>query len=505
MKNLGSMNRYRLRFAVLGLIAVLALALAASATAAPKKGGKSGTTETEHVQPPVETSEGSLEQLPGRLGCVAQGKASIKLCARGRALKDPGVGFGSRAIAISPDGHNVYVASSKSDAIAIFTRDRRTGALSQPKGKAGCAAAKGAEGCALAIGLIGPNSVAVSPDGRNVYATSRGGSSLVTFHRNRVTGALRELPPSASGCISGIAFPLCTAGRGMKDPDVVVISPDGRNVYIGVFAGSGVASFSRAAGSGALTQLPGTEGCIAEGGTDGCATGTQLGAIEGLAISNNGSSVYTAAAASSAVTVLTRNASTGGLSQRGCITNVQTGGCALGYEFRGVNALAVAPKTGDVYATSLTSNSLTTFFPNSGSVGLGQPPGPEREIEGEKVPAAEGTPSPDGCTVFLRSPGCAFGVAMQAPEGLALSPDGSNVYVTALETGAIDVFDRNPESGVVAQKTGPRGCVAPHQVHGCTLGRALKGAGSIVVSPDGRNVYSTASLSDAVDIFRRIG
>lgn len=505
------MSRQRLSVLVLGLIAVLALALAASAGAAPSKPSKkSGKTETEHVQPPVETSEGSLEQLPGRLGCVAQGKASIKLCARGRALKDPGVGFGSRAIAISPDGRNVYVASSKSDAIAIFTRDRHTGALTQPKGKAGCAAAKAAEGCALAIGLIGPNSVAVSPDGRNVYATSRGGSSLVTFHRNRVTGALRELPPSASGCISGIAFPLCTPGRGMKDPDVVVISPDGRNVYIGAFAGSGVASFSRAAGSGALTQLPGTEGCVAESSLEGCATGTQLGAIEGLAVSNEGSSVYTAAAASSAVTVLTRNRSTGALSQRGCLTNVQVSGCTLGYEFRGVNALAVAPKSGDVYATSLTSNSLTTFFPNSG-VGLGQPPGPEREVEKEnghgkeKVPAAEGTPSPNGCTVFLRSPGCAFGVAMQAPEGLALSPDGSNVYVTALETGAIDVFDRNLESGVVAQKPGPRGCVAPHQVHGCTLGRALKGAGSIVVSPDGRNVYSTASLSNAVDIFRRIG
>ena len=498
------MRSRHLPISIVGLVAILALVLATSAGAAPSKPSKKGgKTSTEHVQPPVETSEGALEQLPGRLGCVAQGKASIKLCARGRALKDPGVGFGSRAIAISPDGRNVYVASSKSNAIAIFTRDRSTGALTQPKGKAGCAAAKGAEGCALAIGLIGPNSVAVSPDGRNVYATSRGGSSLVTFHRNRVTGALRELPPSASGCISGIAFPLCTPGRGLKDPDVVVISPDGKNVYIGAFAGSGVASFSRAAGSGALTQLPGTEGCIAEGAPEGCATGTQLGAIEGLAISQNGSAVYTAAAASSAVTTLTRNASTGALTQSACITNVLTSGCALGYEFGGVNALAVAPKGGDVYATSLTSNSLTTFRPTSG-VGLTQPPGPEREVEGEMVPAAEGTPSPNGCTVFLRSPGCAFGVAMQAPEGLALSPDGSNVYVTALQTGAIDVFDRNLETGVVAQKPGPRGCVAPHQVHGCTLGRALKGASSIVVSPDGRNVYSTASLSNAVDIFRRI-
>jgi DNA-binding beta-propeller fold protein YncE len=492
----------------LGLLVTLALLLGtAAASAKPSKPTKEGGG-TEHVQPPVETSEGSLEQLPGRLGCLAQGKASVKLCGRARALKDPGVGFGSRAIAISPDGRNVYVASSKSNAIAIFTRDRKTGALTQPKGKAGCAAAKGAEGCALAIGLIGPNSVAVSPDGKNVYATSRGGFSVVTFHRNRLTGALRELPPSASGCISGIAFPLCTPGRGLKDPDVVVVSPDGKNVYVGLFAGNGVASFSRAGNAGALTQLGGTAGCIVEGGAEGCASGVQMGAVEGLAISESGSAVYTAAAASSAVAILTRDGSTGALTQgagaSGCITSTEVGGCALGYEFGGVNALAVAPTGGDVYATSLTSNSLTTFRPVSGGIGLTQPPGPEREVEGEKVPAEPGTPSPDGCTVFLRAPGCAFGVAMQAPEGVDVSPDGTSVYVAALSTGAIDVFDRDTESGVVAQKPGPRGCVAPSKVHGCTLGRALKGSSSIVVSPDGRNVYSTASLSNAVDIFRRI-
>jgi DNA-binding beta-propeller fold protein YncE len=258
-----------------------------------------------------------------------------------------------------------------------------------------------------------------------------------------------------------------------------------------------------------LTQLAGTAGCITEGDAEGCASGVQLSAIEGLAISKNGAAVYSAAAGSSAVGIFARDRSTGALSQgtgaSGCITNAVVTGCELGYEFGGVNALAVAPKGGDVYATSLTNNSLTTFRPISSGIGLSQPPGPEREVEGEIVPAAEGTPSPDGCTVFLRAPGCAFGVAMKAPEGLALSPDGSSLYVAALSTGAIDVFDRSVESGVVAQKPRPRGCVAPAKVHGCTLGRALKGASSIVVSPDGRNVYSTASLSNAVDIFRRIG
>jgi DNA-binding beta-propeller fold protein YncE len=39
-----------------------------------------------------------------------------------RVLDGPAPFLGSEAIAISPDGKNVYVASSKSDAIAVFKR-----------------------------------------------------------------------------------------------------------------------------------------------------------------------------------------------------------------------------------------------------------------------------------------------------------------------------------------------------------------------------------------------
>src|SRR3954447_8437586 len=69
---------------------------------------------------------GALKQLRGKAGCVGAPTARRAGCATARALKGPGPFMGSRAIAISPDGRNVYVASSTSDAIAIFKRDKQS-------------------------------------------------------------------------------------------------------------------------------------------------------------------------------------------------------------------------------------------------------------------------------------------------------------------------------------------------------------------------------------------
>ena len=121
-------------------------------------------------------------------------------------------------------------------------------------------------------------------------------------------------------------------------------------------------------------------------------------------------------------------------------------------------------------------------------------------------------PGPSGCLVDRATPrrGCEPVRALRGPgpllgsNAIAISSDGTSLYVAAYESGAIDVFDRDRQ-GIVAQKPGERGCVAAARVHGCTLGRALSGVSSVVVSPDGKNVYSTAENSNAVDIFRRIG
>ncbi len=429
---------------------------------------------------------GTLTQLQGKQGCIVDRSSKPGSCAVGRGLKGAGPFMGSRAVAVSPDGRNVYVAAATSDAIAVFKRNPKSGALTQPKGKRGCVAAEGKAGCAVAVGIDGPNSVAVSPDGRNVYATARNSSTLLTFSRDPRDGWIHQRP--GAGCIGGIPLPLfCGSATGMVTPDVVAVSPDGRNVYVGSFFGSSVASFSRDASTGTLTQLAGTAGCIAAA-TPGCATGVGLGSIEGLAVSPDGASVYAAAATSNALAELARDPSTGALVQlpapNNCIADAPLAGCIEGRELGGPNAVAVAPGGESVYVTSFLSNSVTAFDRTAGSGVLAQ---------------KEAT---NACLVFMRSAGCSFGRAMLAPEGLDVSPDGRNVYVASIKTGAVDVLSRNSK-GAVRQLPGAAGCIARKQVQGCTLGRAISGVSSVAVSPDGRNVYATANESNAIDVFRR--
>jgi DNA-binding beta-propeller fold protein YncE len=434
-------------------------------------------------------SKGSLVQLAGKKGCIIDKNQRSGTCGFARALMQPGPFMGSRAIQISPDGRQVYVASSKSNAIAVFQRNKRTGVLKQAPGKKGCVAANRARGCGRAIGLEGPNSIAISPDGKQVYATARNSSSVTAFSRDRKTGALTQLPGTA-GCTSMNAIPGCATGRALGGADVVTVSPDGRNVYVGAFIGNAIATFNRDATTGTLTQPADDTGCLTGATVDGCATGLAMNAIEGLTVSGDGSSVYAAAATSNAVLVLARDPGTGALTQAtdgsGCIVAAALAGCTTGREISGANALTTSPKDGQVYVTSLISSSATAFARDRSTGQLSQ-------FSGQ-----------DGCAEWLGATGCTLGRAMRAPEGVAVSPDGANVYVAAYSSGGIAVLNRNAKTGGIAQKKGPDGCIATQAIAKCVKGRATNGLSSIAISPDGRFVYATAAKSNAINVFRRV-
>jgi DNA-binding beta-propeller fold protein YncE len=100
--------------------------------------------------------------------------------------------------------------------------------------------------------------------------------------------------------------------------------------------------------------------------------------------------------------------------------------------------------------------------------------------------------------------GCSLARAMSGTEGLAISPDGANLYTAAYKSNAIVVFNRNTSTGAVIQKSGRKGCVTTSKAPDCRRARALSQVGSLVVSPDGKHVYAAAFGSDTVAAFKRV-
>lgn len=433
-------------------------------------------------------SPGTLVQLRGPAGCVVDRSHAKSLCTRVRALRRPVPFQGSNGIAVSPDGKNVYVAASGSDAVAVFRRDASTGRLTQLTGEQGCIANGGSGGCTAGVGLDKPNSIAVSGDGRNVYVTAANSNAVAVLGRDPSTGALTQAA-DGSGCIAAPAVSGCTGGRALAMADVVVVSADGRNVYAGSFASGAVATFARDASTGALAQAPDATGCIEVGGAEGCAVGFALAGAEGLAESPDGTRVYVAAAISNALAVLVRDPATGALSQAGdgtgCIADAPTAGCTDGRALAGANAIAVS-RTGAVYVTSLLSDSISTFVPGAGGT----------------IAQLDGT---FGCVQYLFAGGCSLGHALDAPEAVAVSYDGASVYAGVFGSSAVGTFDVDRDDDGLIQKPKRAGCIAAKPSRLCRRGRGITRVGGLAISPDGRHVYAAGFGSDAVAVFARTG
>jgi DNA-binding beta-propeller fold protein YncE len=233
--------------------------------------------------------------------CVSE-DGTAGTCTDGKALD------GAFDLAVSPDGRNVYVASYESDALAVFNRSF-FGALTQSSGAAGCVSDTGTGGeCADGVALDGIRGVTVSPDGRNVYAVGEVSDSLLIFDRDPATGALSQKAGSA-GCISDTGSGgLCADGRELDFPLDVAVSPDGRSVYALGLTSKVVLVFDRDQATGELTQKPGKAGCISETGSgEECADGRALDEARKLAVTDLGPSVYVASYGSSAVDAFDRS------------------------------------------------------------------------------------------------------------------------------------------------------------------------------------------------------
>ncbi len=427
---------------------------------------------------------GDLIQKPRDAGCLSV----IGFCTPAVALD------GAAQIAVSPDGQNAYVASRGSNAVGVFDRSGG-GDLIQKPGPAACLSDTGAGRCRDGTALSGAASVAVSPDGKSAYVASEFSNAVAVFDRTR-NGRLIQKAGTA-GCISDTGAGPCVDGKVLQGANFVTVSPDGENVYVtsnSFFAAAdsnAVAVFDRA-GDGTLTQKPGTAGCISDTGSGPCADGTALDGANSVTVSPDGQNAYVTSDSaitptnSDSVTVLDR-AGDGTLSEKrgtaACVSDTGAG-CVEGTAFDSPSSVTVSPDGKSAYVTSKFSSAVDVF---------------DRRRNGRLVQKL-GTA---GCISGDGAGPCVDGTALRFAGSVAVSPDGRSAYVASALSDAVAVFDR-ASNGTLAQKAGTAGCIKQGSGAGrCVDGDGLDGTSSVAVSPDGLNVYTTATVSQAVALFDR--
>lgn len=321
-------------------------------------------------------------------------------------------------VAVSPDGQHVYATSSFSDSIVIYDR-APDGSLSRKPANAGCIAEEASFGCADGRALDVAAAVEISADGEHVYVLSQGTNDGIAVFDRAPDGTLTQ-KGGAAGCITQAGGDGCTNGRGLLNPNELVLRGD--DLYA---TGPGIASFDLAA-DGTVVQKAGTDACISNSGSDGCATGRGLSTVVGLAITPDGARAYAAGQGSSAITTFDR-AGDGRLTQRPDATScvVHDGapaiaGCVTGRGLETVKSPALSPDGTQLYASTQGSDGVVVL-----------------DVAADGTPIQR--PGARGCITQAPVADCGGGRGLGSANQTLVDPEGRKVHVGAT---ALVTFDR---------------------------------------------------------------
>jgi hypothetical protein len=417
----------RVRRMSLAWVAVLLLALAGSAASS------------------------SAATLPGQLQCIADSQAVTgPKGASNCSTKAPGLNGAIDAI-VSHDGADVYATTTSAGELTTFARNL-DGTLTE----LGCFGPNDynrnddgshVSACShMAPGLNGALGEVLSPDGMWLYVAAVNDDTVTWFSRDPSTGAL-----AWAGCVQDVTVrprapeyqPGCTHVTNLNGARWVAISPDGANAYV-ANSGHSVSEFSRDQSSGALSPLPGADSCIKDvndtatnrrgvgyASIANCSqTGSALWYNREIAVSPDGTSVYSTDNYGYAIAEFARNPATG--APASCVSDPSTNSTNR------CGQTAVDMK--DVVAVRLTPDGSRLWAANFGPLNSVQQFG----LVDFAVDPGSGALTPIGCIQDDKqstNPGCA-GIAdgLRGARSVAFSPDGSFLYVTASVASTITAF-----------------------------------------------------------------
>lgn len=256
----------------------------------------------------------------------------------------------TKAVLVTPDDRQVIVVvgaqergtgEEGTNAIITYNRDAATGALSF----ASCVSNTGGDDllgsdgvCTDADGLSGVNAAAITPDGKALFATAHGSSSLVWFDRDPATGKLTQ-----AGCLKNFSWPgeRCRTAPLLGGADGVAVNATGTTVLVTAERTGSVTSYRRDPAANTLERVS----CISDSGSDGlCTDGQGLRGARDILTTADGAEAFVVATKSDAVTRFSVDRTTGALTERQCLAaQVASGGtCTAVDSLGGAHAIQLS-------------------------------------------------------------------------------------------------------------------------------------------------------------------
>lgn len=332
----------------------------------------------------------------------------------------------------SPDGEFVYFAAYTDNAITAYARNSTTGQLTRIQTIL--------DGSGGVDGLVGAQSIAISPDGAHLYVVSAIDDALVMFSRDQTTGLLTYLGNLKQG-VGGV--------DGLNEATAIRESADGKNLYVAAVTSGSLAVFNRDPATGLVTFAQKLTG--------------STGGSFSVDLSPDQRHVYLTSGNSSALHVYDRDLVTGLLTLTQSVSRSTPGYSSL-YQPWGVS---VSPDGQNIYVAARLSQGVVVL--NRDSV-------TGHVLFNQFVPDPYTTSNPD-------------------PVSVLASPDGHHVAVTYQTAGGLAIYARDQTTGALTLVESYKNNVGGFD--------HLFGAWDVEFSNDGQSLYAVAAYDDAVYAFSR--
>ncbi|MDA0159134.1 MopE-related protein [Solirubrobacter ginsenosidimutans] len=386
-------------------------------------------------------------------------------------------------VAISPDGRQVYAGVGTAGlftGLQIFDRNAQTGTLAVRQGVGGCFVATNSAAACTKVG--GANNPTHAYD---VAVSPDGLNVYLATLRGALLSFARTPETGALRYVNCVGIGAgCTPLTGGQEVGSVAVSPDSRNVY--VRGTNGLAVLDRIGASGAVVQKPAFDGCFNEGDVDNCQNVDGL-AGDGwkLAVSPDGAQVYVAFGVPGGVSIFNR-AADGTLTQRPgtCVSSTGASGGA------GLRCINGNDGLGATYVVTISPDGRTVYAGGAGGLTAFNRTGGGGLAQAGCYGAAAGcTPVPVGLASVI---------------DVAATPDSNELVAAAFGTSTLVSFTRNAATSALTLRPGARGCLSSSGSTGrcLALGQVGEDWMRIAMDPLQPRFYVTSALGMLATVTR---